>query len=234
VSRSELARRRVTQGGVWRLGTGLVLFAVAAGASGPDRGAIHHLVWRQHRVRIEVSPGPSPRIEATILTPGRAPIEVTPLALRWRVGSVSVGDVDDDGRLELLVMVWKRTRYHRPLAWRPFLYTLADGRWVPKWLGSRVGRELIEARLACPGPGPSKLVTLEQGHDAARYLTVYHWRGFGFWGERTVSLPREAARLKVMPLGGGCERIVILSADGSPMAKYPDVDSMTASGGQER
>jgi hypothetical protein len=96
----------------------------------------------------------------------------------------SAADIDSDGRVDLLVLVWKRTRYDPKPGWRPFVYTLEQGRWAPKWLGSRVGRPLEEAALV-QTPKGVRLLTIERFGPGRTGLTLYHWRGFGFWGEWT-------------------------------------------------
>jgi hypothetical protein len=115
---------------------------------------------------------------------GRAVRIGPPLVCRHRVKMASALDLDADGRLDLLVLVHKPTRFDLKPAWRPFLYTLEDGRWAPKWLGSRVGHPLIEAALVRTPKGP-RLLTVEQFGPGQMGLTLYHWRGFGFRGEWT-------------------------------------------------
>jgi len=114
------------------------------------------------------------------------------LTYRHRGKMASVADIDGDGQLDLLVLVYKKTRYDKKLAWRPFVYTLHEGSWVPKWLGSRVGRPLMEAVLVNTSAG-ARLLTVERFAEGKTVLTLYHWRGFGFWGEWT-SAPMPAAR----------------------------------------
>jgi hypothetical protein len=103
---------------------------------------------------------------------------------RHRGKMASAADLDEDGALDLLVLVHKSTRYDPRLAWRPFVYTLGDDEWVPKWLGSRVGRPLLEASFVRTPKGV-RLLTVEQFGEGETGFTLYHWRGFGFWGEWT-------------------------------------------------
>lgn len=115
---------------------------------------------------------------------------------RHPVKMASAADVDGDGALELLVLVHKSTRYDPKPAWRPFLFTLKENHWVPKWLGSRVGRPLLEAALVHTPKGV-RLLTIEDFRGHRTGLTLYHWTGFGFWGEWTGKAGPPASDLQV-------------------------------------
>ncbi len=117
-----------------------------------------------------------------------------------RARMASAADIDADGRIELLVLVYKSTRYDRKPAWRPFVYSLTDGIWAAKWLGSRVGRPLLEAAFVSTPKG-YRLLTLERCGHGRTVLTLYHWTGFGFWGEWTGEPTPSASRLRVEPGG---------------------------------
>lgn len=141
-------------------------------------------VAARSRYECDLTPGPPARAQVhLVLEESRLPIGPE-LVYPHQAKTASAADIDGDGRLDLLLLVWKTTRYDRQLAWRPFVYTLRDGRWVPKWLGSRVGRPLVEAALVHT-PHGVRMLTIEHFGEAETVLTLYHWRGFGFWGEWT-------------------------------------------------
>jgi hypothetical protein len=138
----------------------------------------------QPRYACDLQPGPPVRVRVYRAW-GRLRVPVGPeLAYRHPGKMASAADIDGDGNLDLLVLVHKITRYDPKPAWRPFVYTLAEGQWVPKWLGSRVGRPLLEAALVHTRGGV-RLLTIEEFGEGETGLTLYHWRGFGFWGEWT-------------------------------------------------
>jgi hypothetical protein len=163
---------------------GLALVAIAW-AAGPERYVC------------EVRPGPP--VEVRVRTIGPEAHRVGPVfSYRYRGKMASAADVDGDGRLDLLVLVYKKTRYDPKPAWRPFVYTLRDDRWVPKWLGSRVGRPLEEAAFVHL-PGGVQLLTIERFGPDQSGLTLYHWTGFGFRGAWTGPAGPPMSGLRVLP-----------------------------------
>jgi hypothetical protein len=162
-----------------------IALAAAAWAAGPERYVC------------EVRPGPP--VEVRVRTAGPEARRVGPVfSYRYRGKMASAADVDGDGRLDLLVLVYKKTRYDPKPAWRPFVYTLRDDRWVPKWLGSRVGRPLEEAAFVHL-PGGVQLLTIERFGPDQSGLTLYHWTGFGFRGAWTGPAGPPMSGLRVLP-----------------------------------
>jgi hypothetical protein len=91
----------------------------------------------------------------------------------------SADDVDGDGRLDLLVLVYKKTRYDAKPAWRPFVYTLRTGN------GSRgLARRRLLEEVACARA------------EGVRMLTVERWPGKSVSRSTTgaASLPRRDRR----------------------------------------
>ena len=136
------------------------------------------------RLVVFLRPGPPLQVRVCRRSGGRLRAVAPRLSYRHQGKMASAADIDEDGRLDLLVLVHKKTRHDPQPGWRPFVYTLREGRWVPKWLGSRVGRPLEEAAFVQAPEGP-RLLTIERFAPEQSVLTLYHWRGFGFWGEWT-------------------------------------------------
>jgi hypothetical protein len=149
----------------------------------------------------QLDAGPPARVRV-YRTHGSVSAQIGPeFTYRHAARMASAADLDRDGRLDLLVLVWKTTRYDPQPAWRPFVYTLKDGEWVPKWLGSRLGRHLLEAALVRT-PGGVRLLSIEDFGGGRTGFTLYHWRGFGFWGEWTGEPGPPQSELRVMDLDG--------------------------------
>lgn len=170
------------------------------------------------RYGCDLQPGPPVRVQVYQEAAGRRRPVGPALIYRHPGKMASAADLDSDGHLDLLVLVQKKTRYDPKLAWRPFVYTLRGGRWVPKWLGSRVGRPLVEAALVHT-PSGVRLLTIEEFGEGRTGLTLYHWRGFGFWGEWTGEPGPPQSGLQVMDTDGdGIDEISI--GDGERRETY--------------
>lgn len=100
-----------------------------------------------------------------------APKRLNPWQLR-------VGEVDGNGKPEILIGVYKRTHLiphpHRTL----FIYEF-DGEEVrPKWKASTMGRPLLDFAPAKLKAG-HRVITVEKRLDEKQVLTIWKWRGFG-------------------------------------------------------
>ena len=165
------------------------------------------------RYECAVQPGPPVRVQVyQVDARGRRPVGAE-LAYPRQGKMASAADVDGDGRLDLLVLVCKTTRYDPRPGWRPFVYTLEGDWWAPKWLGSRVGRPLEEA-VFVRTPNGVRMATIERYADGQTVLTLYHWRGFGFWGEWTCEPGPSMSGLQVEDLDGdGMDEISVAVGD---------------------
>ncbi|HKQ53566.1 MAG TPA: VCBS repeat-containing protein [Pyrinomonadaceae bacterium] len=100
---------------------------------------------------------------------------------RWRPWKLTVADVDGDGRKEIVVGVFKSTKFiprpHNCL----FIYDWDGRRAAPKWLGSTLSRPFTDFRLADgDGDGRDEVYALETRRDGRVALAAYSWNGFGF------------------------------------------------------
>ena len=118
------------------------------------------------------------------------------LVLGFPVYRLAQGDVDNDGRADLLVGPVKRTHFDSTMQRRLFVYRLVGGRWQPRWLGSKVVYRLRYFR-AVPdaATGRTYVRTLEQQPDGRYCIGRYYWQGFGLVLDRFTHrhLPRDAA-----------------------------------------
>ena len=191
---------------------GMLLCALACV---PEKGALD-------RYLCELDPGPPVRVRVYQVRCARRTAVGPEFSCRHRGSMASAADIDRDGRLDLLVLVRKATRYDPRPGWRPFVYTLRDGEWVPKWLGSRLGRPLLEAALVRT-PAGVRLLSIEDFGDARTGFTLYHWRGFGFWGEWTGQAEPAFSDLQVVDEeGDGVDEVSVSIGERRALYRYRD------------
>lgn len=102
---------------------------------------------------------------------------------RWKldydVYRFDCGDLTGDGMPEVVVGTIKATRYRPNKDKRLFIYHLHDGRYIrPLWLGSRVGRPLIDFKVERDSV-PNIIHTWEHGDNGDTILVLYRLKGFG-------------------------------------------------------
>jgi hypothetical protein len=101
----------------------------------------------------------------------------------WRVTRIDVGDPDDDGRIEVLLLLW-RPDADGLLRAHPFLMGWRGGRFRVVWGGSATPVPIQDLATGdLDGDGRNELVVLEGGSrpgDAADTLSIWQWHGWGF------------------------------------------------------
>ncbi|MFQ3663755.1 MAG: CapA family protein [Chloroflexaceae bacterium] len=101
----------------------------------------------------------------------------------WRFTRVLAGDPNDDGRTELLLLLWQPDETGR-LRSQPYLLGWRGGRFRIIWGGSAPAIPIQDLAWAdLEGDGRGELVALEGGAapgDAGEHVSVWRWHGWGF------------------------------------------------------
>jgi hypothetical protein len=94
--------------------------------------------------------------------------------------AIRLAELDGDSLPEVVVGVYKSSRYDSIVRNRIFVFDWTGSTIVPKWLGSRLAFA-IDSFTFAPGPGGrSRLVVTDMpAREIARRAT-YQWNGFGF------------------------------------------------------
>jgi hypothetical protein len=132
---------------------------------------------------------------------------------RWKPWKLAVADVDGDGRGEIVVGVYKSTRFFPKPHNCLFIYSWDGRRAHPKWLGSSLSKPFVDfAFLDANGKSAQELLSIETKRDGRQCLALYAWNGFGFTLEGQRGDWREA---KLVETTRGR---IIVEADGARIA----------------
>jgi hypothetical protein len=130
--------------------------------------------------------------------------------LPYPVYRFCTGDVNGDGSTDALVGVIKRTRFHRDMGRRIFIFKQVEGKVRPLWMGSKLGGILQDFRVIEDQPqkshktyksyethksheshkphkpynSPCTIRALETTADGRYVVSEYHWEGFGLAFDR--------------------------------------------------
>lgn len=118
---------------------------------------------------------------------------------RWNAWKLEIGDVDGDGVQELVLGVYKPTRFY-PVHGNGLFILGWNGEYAySKWLGSRLARPFVDFALFSLDDQPTmEVASLETLRDERRCLTVYRWRSFGLQGIwRSAPLPHESMLVRL-------------------------------------
>ncbi len=131
----------------------------------------------------------------------------------WRITRVLAGDPNDDGRTELLLLLWQPDETGR-LRSQPYLLGWRGGRFRIIWGGSAPAIPIQDLAWAdFEGDGRGELVVLEGGAapgDAGEHVSVWRWHGWGFQLEWRSS-PGQWRRIALHDVDGD-GRLEILAA----------------------
>ncbi len=91
------------------------------------------------------------------------------------------GDVDGNGKDDISVIVYKKTKFHDVEAKRPFFYGTDGDVLYPLWLGSRLSHPFSDyVLLDIDNDGIHEIAAAEYLEDGKMNVAVYDWQSFGF------------------------------------------------------
>jgi hypothetical protein len=104
----------------------------------------------------------------------------------WQVVDAAVGDPNQDGRFEVIMLLWRRESAGVQVTTHPFVVGYRRGEYKILWGGSQPPAWIQAVGIAdVDGDGLDEFLTIERDRDAslceARYrVVIMHWNGWGF------------------------------------------------------
>lgn len=96
----------------------------------------------------------------------------------WKI---RVCDVDGDGEKEISLGAYTKAIFHKAYSKRPFIYNFHQGKFYPKWLGSRLSKPFEDYIFSdIDRDGMDELLAVEILKDGSKEINSYKWKGFGF------------------------------------------------------
>ena len=127
----------------------------------------------------------------------------------WNPWKIEIADVDGDGRSEIIVGVFKATKFFTAPHNCLFIYEFSGETALPKWLGSSLSRPFTDFIFAdLDNEAGDELIAMETTLEKRKGVSVYHWNSFGF----TLARRRgEWLSAKILGLEKG---MILIEADG--------------------
>ncbi len=102
----------------------------------------------------------------------------------WKLNII---DIDNDGKNDLIVGTYKTTKYFQEKENRIFVFNVEKDYIYPKWLGSKIGYDIINFKVFGDATERKNKIKLIQNNDRGRIMVNhYSWNEFGFSFNNTV------------------------------------------------
>ena len=88
------------------------------------------------------------------------------------------GDIDGDSIIDAIVGVEKATRFDPVVRRRVFIFRNIDGKVRPLWMGSRLGRPVVDFNVV-KVDGETRLRSVEEEANGKFLVAEYRWSSFG-------------------------------------------------------
>lgn len=98
--------------------------------------------------------------------------------LPYPVYRFCTGDIDGDSVIDAIVGVEKTTRYDPVVRKRVFVFHNFEGKVRPLWMGSRLGRPVVDFRIV-QVDGETRLRSMEEEQSGKFLVAEYRWKSFG-------------------------------------------------------
>ncbi|WP_199726277.1 hypothetical protein [Aquimarina sp. BL5] len=115
------------------------------------------------------------------------------LELPYPVYQFKIGDVDANGKDDILVGVIKTTRFDSVMGRRLFIFKNYKGYVRPLWLGSRLGKPLVDFNFIKNEDG-SFIRSIEKEKSGKVLIAEYKWRRFGLEFKRYIHREIDSVR----------------------------------------
>jgi hypothetical protein len=100
------------------------------------------------------------------------------LRVPYPVYRFEIGDLNHDGKTDILLGVIKSTHFDRKVTKRLFALRIDSGQIRPLWLGSKVCQNLVDFKVI-DAMGKTSILTIEQSSEGTFSNGLYEWEDFG-------------------------------------------------------
>ena len=147
------------------------LLGAYAGRFDADNARVSWMLWTNNAAK-------NPVLRALEPTSGGWRVRAT--GFPRAVARIETGDINGDGRDDVVVELRQRSKLDSQIKPRLHIYALDNDKFRPLWRGSMLSRPFTQWKLVGRADEPSDdVAALERGLNGQMWLTVYRWNSFG-------------------------------------------------------